>query len=166
MSRLRKKLQELPGSSYYGTKTKSRDEKTGQQPWQQHHGKVKDVMRHKVQDGVFTSILDRFQNDFSYIESQLVHGWNETWCKYLDYIRTIDISNNASRAHRERYGKMWRFKSSSTNCQLGPMRIRSDNKEATERITSFAIREGQSVEHILKEERHRIDALDPDLESG
>ena len=114
-----------------------------------------------MQDGISTSILDRFQNDLSYKESQLVHGW----CKYLDYIRTTDISNNASRAQRERYEKMWRFKSASTNCQLGPMRIRSDYKEATERITSFAIREGRSVEHIPKEERHRIDALDPDLES-
>ena len=82
---------------------KSRDEKTGKQPWQQHHGKAKDVMRHKVQDGFFTSILDRFQNDSRYKESLLVHGWNETWCKYLDYIRTIDVSNNASRAQRERY---------------------------------------------------------------
>ena len=52
----------------------------------------------------------------------------------------------------------------STNNQLGIMRIRSDSKEATERITSFAIRERQSVEHIPKEERHRIDALDSDLE--
>ena len=47
MSRLRKNVQELLGSSYYVTKTKSRDDKTGQQPWQQHHGKAKDVMRHK-----------------------------------------------------------------------------------------------------------------------
>ena len=161
---LEKKLRELLGNAYYVTKKKSRDEKTRQQPWQQHHGKAKDFMRHEVQDEIFTSILDRFQNDLSYKESLLVHGWNETWCKYLDYIRTIDSSNTASRAQRERYAKMWRFKSASTNYQLGPMRMRSDNKEATERVTSFAIREGQSVKHIPKEERHRIDALDPDLE--
>ena len=59
---------------------------------------------------------------------------------------------------------MWRFRSVSTNYQLGPRRTRRDYKEATERITSFAIREGRSVEHILKVERHRTDALDPDLE--
>ena len=164
MSRLRKHLRELPGSSYFVTKKKSRDEKTGQQNWQQHHGKAKDVMRHIMTDGHYTSILERFQKDLSYKESLLVHGWDETRCKYLDYISTIDFSNTASRAQRERYGKMWRFKSDSTDYQLGPMRMRSDNKEATERITSFAIREGQSVKHIPKEERHRLDALDPDLE--
>ena len=72
----------------------------------------------------------------------------------MRHVHSVDVT--------ERCGD---FKSASTNYQLGPMRKRSDYKEATERITSFAIREGRSVEHIPKEERHRIDALDPDLET-
>ena len=45
------------------------------------------AMRLIVRDGIKTSIPERFQKDLKYKESQLVHGWNETWCKYLDYIR-------------------------------------------------------------------------------
>ena len=44
------------------------------------------------------------------------------------------------------------------------MRIGSDYKEATERLTSFAFREGPSVEYVPKEERLWTDALDPRLE--
>ena len=150
-----RKLQELLGSSYSVTKKKSRGQKTGPQPWQQHHGKAEDVMRHIVRDGEHSSILERFQKDLRYKESQLVHGWNETWCKYLDYIRTNDISHNASREQRGRYAKMWKLQNASANHHY---------KEATERITSFAFREGDSVKYITKEERHRTDALDPDYE--
>ena len=84
--------------------------KTGKQPWQQHHGKAKDAMRFTMRDGMKSCILERFQKDLRYKEAQSVHGRNETWCKYLDCIRTVDISHNASRAQRERYAKMWRFK--------------------------------------------------------
>ena len=93
----------------------------------------------------------------------MVHGWDETWCKNLDYIRTTDSSHNASRAQRERYANMGRFKCSPTTYQLGPLRIRNDYKEATEAIMSSAIIEGQKVEKFQKEERHRSDALDPNL---
>ena len=46
------------------------------------------------------------------------------------------------------------------------MRIRNDYKEATEAIASLAIIEGQKVEYIPKEERHRTDTLDPNLEES
>ena len=68
---LEKKLRELLGISYNVTKKKSRDEKTAQQPWQQHHGKANDATRHIITDGHHTSILERFQKRFK-IKKKLV----------------------------------------------------------------------------------------------
>ena len=33
-----------------------------------------------------TSILDRWQRDKNYRESQLVHEWSDGWVRYLDHI--------------------------------------------------------------------------------
>ena len=47
--------------------------------------------------GIYTSTLARFQNDETFHASQLEHNWTEEWCRYLDYIRTIDVTHNVSR---------------------------------------------------------------------
>ena len=60
---------------------------------------------------------------------------------------------------------IWRFKCSSTNYQLRPIKSRTDYLEATTAFVTLAASEGQNVEYIPKEERHRTDALDPNLET-
>ena len=42
------------------------------------------------------SILSMWQNDEECRTSQFANGWTETYCKYLDYLTTIDISYNAT----------------------------------------------------------------------
>ena len=47
--------------------------------------------------GIFSSNLDRFHNDEVFFHTnQLQHNWTKEWCEYLDYVRTIDITHNAS----------------------------------------------------------------------
>ena len=55
----------------------------------------KSFEKYPQKKGMYTSILDRFQNDEVFHASQLQHHWTKEWCEYLDYIRTIDISHNA-----------------------------------------------------------------------
>ena len=38
------------------------------------------------------SILSRWQNDQKCRFSQLAHGWTEDYCRYLDYLTTIDVN--------------------------------------------------------------------------
>ena len=62
-----------------------------------------DATRGVLKRGKRTSILDRWQNDAVYRESQLVHGWTDEWVKYLDYISKIDISHDAPYRQRQGY---------------------------------------------------------------
>ena len=64
-----------------------------------------DAKRGALKRGKYTSILDRWQNDEVYRESQLVHGWTEEWVKYFDYISKIDVSHDAPYRQRLRCGK-------------------------------------------------------------
>ena len=47
---------------------------------------VKELMRKINKNGIYTSILDRFQNDDVFHASQLQHNWTKEWCEYLEYI--------------------------------------------------------------------------------
>ena len=50
-----------------------------------------------------TSILDRWQRDKNYKESQLVHEWSDAWVRFLDHVAKIDISHTAPHSQREIY---------------------------------------------------------------
>ena len=64
----------------------------------------------QAKNGIHTSILDRFQNDEVFHASQLQQNWTEEWCEFLDDIRTIDITHNASQEKRERYAALYHFR--------------------------------------------------------
>ena len=49
------------------------------------------------------TITIRWQEDEKYRKSQFAHGWTEEQCKYLDYLRTIDIESTATWRQRHRY---------------------------------------------------------------
>ena len=93
LSCMRQKFKKLIADAYM-TFQKTRLAKHGAHPWQKHHFNAKEFMRKIKQKGIFTSIPDRFQIDEVFHESHLEHNWTEEWCKYLDYIRTIDITHN------------------------------------------------------------------------
>ena len=50
ISRIRKRFQELLGSSYYIPVKKNRDKKHGDPQWQVHHSKAKDTLRNVLKD--------------------------------------------------------------------------------------------------------------------
>ena len=53
------------------------------QPWQKHHFLAKEFMRKIGKKGIYSSILDRFQNDEVCHASQLQHNWTKEWCEHL-----------------------------------------------------------------------------------
>ena len=57
----------------------SRGKKSGRNPGQQDHQKAMDAKRGVLKRGKYTSILDRWQNDEVFRESQLAHGWIDEW---------------------------------------------------------------------------------------
>ena len=85
-----------------------------------HHFNAKEFMRKIKQKGIKTSTLDRFQNDEVFHASEPEHNWTEDWCKYLDYTRTIDITDNASPEQRERYAALYHFRYHPIYAERGP----------------------------------------------
>ena len=83
----------------------------------------------------YTSILDRFQRDETFHESQLARGWTEGWYRYLDSFVKIDISHHASPEKRARHNELNHLRYASDN--LGPMKARPDYHMATRALTSI-----------------------------
>ena len=96
--------------------------KHGVQLWQKHHLDAKGFMRKITQKGKYTSILDRFQNDDVFHSSQRQHNWTEESSKYLDYVRTSDITHSASPEQRKRYAALFHFRYHPKNMERGPMK--------------------------------------------
>ena len=94
----------------YMTFQGTRGAKHGAHPWQKHHFFSKEFMRKNNKNEICTSILDRYQNDEVFHASQVQHNWTREWFKYLDYIRTIDITRNASPEQLERYAALYHFR--------------------------------------------------------
>ena len=113
----------------------------------------------------FTSILDRWQNDEIYRDSQLVHGWTEEYVKYLDYISKIDISYDARYNHRNRYENSLFMRGVDSNRQAGPLCQRPDYKSSASALVSLQRAQGKGVPHIPMNLRTRQrDTLDPPVQ--
>ena len=116
--------------------------------------------------GINTSILDRFQNDEVFHASQLQqnctkeHNWTEEWCEYLDYVRTIDITHNASPEQLERYAALYHFRYDPKHMEKGPIKRRPDYHQTTRAIVSMNKEAGQTQE---SKRRHNYrEDLDPE----
>ena len=90
------------------------------------HQKAMDAKRGVLKRGKYTSLLDRWQNDEVYRESQLVHGWTEEWVKYFDCISKIDISHDAPYRQPLRCESTVYMRSVDSNIQAGPLCQRPD----------------------------------------
>ena len=90
LSSIRQKIKQLIADAYM-TFQGTRGARHGVQPWQKHHYVAKEFMKKIHKKGMYTSILDRFQNDEVFHAIQLQHNWTKEWCEHLDYIRTIDM---------------------------------------------------------------------------
>ena len=100
----------------------------GKRHGEAHHRKAMDARR-GARKNKHASIVLRWQNDKMYRESQKVHGWTEDYCRYLDYLTTIDISFSATWHQRNRYENT--ISLVSDDRQAGPMRARKVFFEST-----------------------------------
>ena len=69
---------------------RSRGNKCGESQWHRDHWKAVDATKGANKRGKAT-ITIRWQEDEKYRNSQVARGWAEEYCRYLDYLRTIDI---------------------------------------------------------------------------
>ena len=68
--------------------------------------KAKDATRAANKNGHDT-ITIRWHKEGQFRESQSAHGWDEEYCKHLDYSKTIEIEHTATRKQRHRYKKYY-----------------------------------------------------------
>ena len=156
LSCMRQKFKELIANGY-STFQKKRGAKHGAQLWQKHHFEAKESMRKITQKGKYTSILDRFQNEEVFHASQRQHNWTEEWCKYLDCVRTIDITHRSSPEHRERYAALYHFRYHPKSMERGPMKSRPDYHETTRALVSMNREAGQNPQVGSRRKKCRDD---------
>ena len=97
--------------------------------------------------------------------SQLDLGWTETYCWYLDYLTTINISHNAPYHQRSRHENTITMKSSDPNHQPGPMWKREDCRATTKALVTLRAEQGRNPTFIAKSLRTRQrNTFDPDLQ--
>ena len=105
---------------------------------------AKQFMRKINKKKIYTSILDRFQNDEVFHASQLQHNWTKEWWEYLDYIETIDITHNDSPEQLERSAALYHFRYHPKYMEKGLVKSRPDNHETTRTIVSMNKEAGQN----------------------
>ena len=104
----------------------------GEAQWQKDHSKRRP--HKKARKNNHDSIVLGWQNDEQYRESQKDHGWTEDYCRYLDYLTTIVISDSAPWHQRNRYENTILLVSNKDK-QAGPMRAREDFRSTTHNLT-------------------------------
>ena len=136
LSSIRQKIMQLIVDAYM-TFQGTRGARHGAQPWQKHHFLAKEFMRTIGKKGIFSLILDRVQNDEVFHASQLQHNWTKEWCEYLDYVRTIEVTHNASPEQLERYAALYHFRYDPKQVEKGLFLSRPDYHQTTRAIVSM-----------------------------
>ena len=95
-----------------------------------------------------------------FMKVNLVHGWTEPWCRYLDYIANIDISHHASPGQRARYAGLYHLRCGSDNFIMKTMKARPDYQMATSAMRSVDQEAGVKPQLMLKSNSARDD-FDP-----
>ena len=85
----------------------------------------------------FTSIWNRWHNNATYRQSQLVHNWLDVWVRYLDHIVHFGIYHNATQQQRERNMHILYSRSVDENRQAPPLSQRRGYPEAKEKIMNL-----------------------------
>ena len=91
-------------------------------------------MRKIKKKNIENSILDRFQRDETFNESQLAHGWTETF----------DISHQVSPEQRARYKDLYHLRYDPESLESGPMKDRPDYYKVTRAVISMNKEAGQN----------------------
>ena len=119
-------------------------------------------MRKIHKKGIYTSILDRFQKDEVFHATQLQHNWTKEWCEYLDRIKTIDISHEASPEQVDRYASLYHFRYNPEHLERGPIQSRPDYQQTTRAVVSMNKEAGQTRESKRKRRHNYREDLDPE----
>ena len=136
--------------SYYLVRVNySRGAKHGERQWQKYHWTVKDAQkgaRKHNQDSIELRWINRaFQTKI---------GWTREYCRYLDFLTTIDISYCATWKQRSRYENSFVL-GVNDGPHPGPMREGDDFPKTIRRLSALQREQGRVNAHIPKEERER-----------
>ena len=101
------------------------------------------------------SMLVRCMTDEENRSSQMAHGWTEAYCRYLDYLVTVDITHVAPHHQRHRYESTITMKCSDSDLQLGQMKDRDDYQATTRLLVNIRKEQGRANTHIPKMQRTR-----------
>ena len=122
--------------------------------WQQDHWKAMDARREAWKRGEGTIVI-RWQEDAKNRNSQQGHEWTEEYCRYLDYLTTIDISYTAPWHQRHRYKNTHMLVCYDEDRQAGPMKARTDFKPTTKILAHLRQEPGRQNSLIPKNGRMR-----------
>ena len=109
------------------------------------------------------TIVIRWQEDEKYRNSQQAHGWTEEYCRYLDYLTTIDISFSAPWHQRHWYESTITLVCNDEDRQAGPTKARKDFKPTINILARHRQEQGRQNSFIPKNERMRQRLFDEAL---
>ena len=112
------------------------------------------------------TIVIRWQEDGNYRNSQQAHGCTEQYCRYQDYLTTIDKSYPAPWHQRHWYESTIALVCNDEDRQPGPMIARKDFKPTTKNLASLRPEQGRLNFFIPKNERMRQRQFDEALRAG
>ena len=101
------------------------------------------------------SISVRCMTDEQNRSSQMAHGWTGAYCRYFDYLVTVDITHVAPHHQRHRYESTITMKWSVSDLQLGPMKDRDDYQATTRLLVNIRKEQSRANTYILKMQRTR-----------
>ena len=104
-----------------------------------------------------------WQEDEKYRNFQQAHGWTEEYCRYLDYLTTIDFSYTASWHRRHLYESTITLACNDEDRQTGPMKGREDFKPTAKILASLRQEQGRQNSFVPKNERIRQRPFDEAL---
>ena len=74
----------------------------GNEEWQHHHWEAVDAVRN-CKKREYTSVARRWPHEALYRNTQTYLGWSLEYCPFLDHLKTIQITCNATQGERLRY---------------------------------------------------------------
>ena len=119
----------------------------GKSEAQREYHQARDCMKKAEKDN-FDSIPQRFQQSETYRHSQMIIGRDEELCKRLDRVAREDQSYIATWDERRRHEKNWKL-GLKPHGPVGPMKSRSDDSEAVEKIREIRRETDQEVDPAI-----------------
>ena len=140
--RITTRFQALLVPYYLARVNRSRSRQHGETQWQQDHWKAMAARRGAWKRGEGTIVI-RWQDDEKYRNSRQAHGWTEEYCRFLDYLTTIDISYITPWHQRDQYECTITLVCNDEDRQAGPMKARKDFKPTTKILASLRQEQGR-----------------------